>query len=348
MFIHIAKDFLLKVARKRDEMLEPYEWKRSRTVLRGERASNRPDLLDYGNLVRNLGGEVINISATSKNHINALDITSELAKDEDVIKIKSEFILSLCEHLTGEKLHASEQSIIDRCIRIVYDDYLVSLKKKRKVQPPTLQEFHTELMRQSDPEARRIALSLELFTKGSLNVFAHPTNVNTDNRIVCFDILDLGQALKTVGMLVVLDAIQNRISHNRTKGIRTWIYADEVYLLLSHEQSGEYLFQLWKRLRKYGGLATAITQNIKDMLHNPQAEALLANSAMKILCKQATEDSSAVQEFLHLNDAEMSYVRSASVGKGAMIIENDFIPFEDMWDTNSLGYKMMSTKPNEG
>lgn len=218
----------LSAARKRDEMLEPYEWKRSRTVLRREGASNRPDLVDYRPLVEGLGGEVIEISATSPNHINALDMESGYNDGDNPVVLKSEFLLSLCEQLVGAgKLSAKEKSIIDRCTAQVYREFI---RNGYLGVVPTLQDFHAALLEQPEPEARDVALALELFTEGSLNTFAKYTNVDTNSRILCYDIRDLGKQLLPVGMLVVLDSVFNRIIRNRKLGKNTWLYIDEIYV----------------------------------------------------------------------------------------------------------------------
>lgn len=255
-----ANESILRAARKSDEMLEPYEWKRSRTVLRRERASNRPDLADYSQLVRALGGEVIHISATSQNHINAMDMTKEYGDGANPVILKSEFIMSLCEQLIGgSNLGAKQKSIIDRCTASVYRTYQ---QNNYQGEVPTLQDFRAELLKQDEPEAQEIALAIELFTSGSLNTFAKHTNVDTNNRLICYDILDLGKQLMPIGMLVVLDSILNRITQNRAKGRNTFIFIDEIYLLFQHEYSANFLFTLWKRVRKYGAYATGITQNV--------------------------------------------------------------------------------------
>ncbi len=209
---------------------------------------------EYAPLVKSLGGEVINISATSKNHINALDMNSTYGDGENPVILKSEFILSLCEQLIGGKhLGAKEKSIIDRCTANVYREYIQSDYKK---EVPTLKTFRKELLRQNEKEAKDIALAIELFTDGSLNTFAKETNVDTQNRLICYDILELGKQLQGLGMLVVLDSILNRITMNRAKGKSTFIFIDEIYLLFQHEYSANFLFTLWKRVRKYGAFCT--------------------------------------------------------------------------------------------
>lgn len=215
---------------------------------------------EYAPLVRALGGEIINISATSPTHINAMDMTREYGDGANPVILKSEFIMSLCEQLIGgSNLGAVQKSIIDRCTAAVYRSYQ---QNDYTGAVPTLQDFRAELIKQPEPEAQEIALSIELFTNGSLNTFAKRTNVDTDNRLICYDILDLGKQLMPIGMLVVLDSILNRITANRAKGKNTFIFIDEIYLLFQHEYSANFLFTLWKRVRKYGAYATGITQNV--------------------------------------------------------------------------------------
>ncbi len=221
MFTPTANESILRAARKSDEMLEPYEWKRSCTVLRRERASNRPDLADYSPLVKAMQGEVVHISATSDNHINAMDMNSDYGDGANPVILKSEFILSLCEQLIGgASLGAKQKSIIDRCTASVYRYYQ---QGNYMGTPPTLQDFREELLKQDEPEAQEIALAIELFTDGSLNTFAKHTNVDTHSRLICYDILDLGKQLQPIGMLVVLDSILNRITQNRAKGRNTFL-----------------------------------------------------------------------------------------------------------------------------
>nr|AXN76713.1 hypothetical protein [Streptococcus suis] len=224
-------------------MLEPYEGKLSRTVLREEGGSNTTNLLDYSPLVKAMKGEVIHISATSENHINAMDMNSDYGDGANPVILKSEFILSLCEQLIGgTNLGAKQKSIIDRCTASVYRYYQ---QGNYMGTPPTLQDFREELLKQNEPEAQEIALAIELFTDGSLNTFAKHTNVDTHSRLICYDILDLGKQLQPIGMLVVLDSILNRITQNRAKGRNTFIFIDEIYLLFQHEYSANFLFTLW-------------------------------------------------------------------------------------------------------
>ncbi|HQK35448.1 MAG TPA: DUF87 domain-containing protein, partial [Spirochaetales bacterium] len=231
---------------------------------------------EYSSLVKAMGGEIIHISATSPNHINAMDMNRDYGDGANPVILKSEFVLSLCEQLIGgQNLGAKQKSLIDRCTASVYRKYLQSNYRDN---PPTLQDFHAELLKQSEPEAQEIALAIELFTSGSLNTFAKPTNVDVNNRLICYDILDLGKQLLPIGMLVVLDSIFNRITQNRAKGKNTFIIIDEIYLLFQHEYSANFLFTLWKRVRKYGAFCTGITQNVDDLLQSHTARTMLANS----------------------------------------------------------------------
>lgn len=298
---------------------------------------------EYAPIIREMGGEVIYISANSDNHINALDMTQGY-DEQNPVALKSEFVLSLCEQLIGAgKLGAKEKSIIDRCTARVYREYIKTFTGT----PPTLKEFHAELMRQPESEAGDIALAIELFTTGSLNVFAHQTNVNMDSRIIAFDILGLGKQLKTVGMLVVLDAILNRVTANRKKGKRTHIFIDEIYLFFAHEYSSNFLFESWKRFRKYNALATGITQNVEDCLHSPLARTMLANSEFLVMLNQAATDRAELAKLLNISEAQMSYVTNAEAGRGLIKVGSSLVPFVNDWPQDTELYKLITTKPNE-
>lgn len=300
---------------------------------------------EYGRLVRALGGEVINISATSPNHINAMDVSREYGDVENPIILKSEFILSLCEMAVGTGLlSAKEKSLIDRCIAATYKGYV---QRGYTGNPPTLQYFHQELLKQTEPEAREIALAIELFTRGSLNTFAQQTNVDTRNRIVCFDIHELGKQLKPLGMLVVLDAIYNRISRNKELKRNTWIYIDEIYLLFQNEYSSNFLFELWKRVRKMGAFATGISQNLEDMLQSHTARTMLGNSEFLILLNQAASDRAELARLLNISDTQLNYITNAGVGKGLIRCSGNIVPFESQFPKDSRLYQLMTTKLEE-
>ena len=297
---------------------------------------------EYRPLIEGLGGEVIEISATSSNHINAMDMEQGYGDGENPVVLKSEFLLSLCEQLVGSgKLSAKEKSIIDRCTAQCYHDYI---KGGYYGAPPTLQDFHAELMRQPEPEARDVALAIELFTEGSLNTFAKQTNVDTNSRILCYDIRDLGKQLLPVGMLVVLDSVFNRVIRNRKLGRNTWIYIDEIYLLFQHEYSANFLFTLWKRVRKYGACCTGLTQNVDDLLQSHTARTMLANSEFLVMLNQASTDRIELARLLNISDNQLSYITNVDFGRGLIKCGSSIVPFMDNFPRNTQLYHLMSTK----
>ena len=301
---------------------------------------------EYSQLINALGGEVIHISATSNNHINAMDLNSEYGDGANPVILKSEFILSLCEQLIGgSNLGPKQKSIIDRCTAQVYRHYQ---QGNYQGTPPTLQDFREELLKQSEPEAKEIALAIELFTDGSLNTFAKNTNVDTNNRLICYDILDLGKQLLPIGMLVVLDSILNRITMNRSKGRNTFIFIDEIYLLFQHEYSANFLFTLWKRVRKYGAYCTGITQNVDDLLQSHTARTMLANSEFIVMLNQASTDRLELAKLLNISDLQMSYITNVGAGQGLLKVGSSLVPFINRFPTNTKLYKLMTTKPGEG
>lgn len=300
---------------------------------------------EYPKLVEALGGEDIHISATSNNHINAMDINAEYGDGANPVILKSEFILSLCEHLMGEQsLGPKEKSIIDRCTAKVYRVYQ---QGNYQGVPPTLQDFREELLKQPEEEAKQIALAIELFTDGSLNTFAKNTNVDTNNRIICYDILDLGKQLLPIGMLVVLDSILNRITANRNKGRNTYIFIDEIYLLFQHEYSANFLFTLWKRVRKYGAYATGITQNVEDLLQSHTAKTMLANSEFIVMLNQASTDRLELAKLLNISELQLSYITNVGAGEGLLKVGRNLVPFENHFPHDLELYKLMTTKPGE-
>ena len=302
-------------------------------------------LKDYSQLVNAMGGEVINISATSDNHINAMDMNKDYGDGANPVILKSEFIMSLCEQLIGgTNLGAKQKSIIDRCTASVYRSYQ---QNDYQGHIPTLQDFRAELLQQDEPEAKELALAIELFTHGSLNTFAKQTNVDTNNRLICYDILDLGKQLMPIGMLVVLDSILNRITQNRAKGKNTFIFIDEIYLLFQHEYSANFLFTLWKRVRKYGAYASGITQNVDDLLQSHTARTMLANSEFIIMLNQASTDRLELAKLLNISDLQMSYITNVEAGHGLIKVGSSLVPFANKFPKNTKLYKLMTTKPGE-
>ena len=301
---------------------------------------------EYAPLVKALHGEVIKISATSNNHINAMDMNSEYGDGANPVILKSEFILSLCEQLIGSgNLGPKQKSIIDRCTANVYR---VFQQGNYQGIPPTLQDFREQLLSQPEEEAKEIALAIELFTNGSLNTFAMNTNVNTSSSLICYDILDLGKQLLPLGMLVVLDSILNRITANRTKGKNTYIFIDEIYLLFQYEYSANFLFTLWKRVRKYGAFATGITQNVEDLLQSHTARTMLANSEFIIMLNQASTDRVELAKLLNISDLQMSYITNVGAGEGLIKVGSSLVPFSNRFPKNTELYKLMTTRPGEG
>lgn len=299
---------------------------------------------EYSPLVKALGGETIEISATSPNHINAMDMSKDYGEVDPIIE-KSQFIQSLCEQIiAGHKFSKGQQSIIDRCTENIYRYYK---QGDYKGVPPTLADFREELLKQEEPEAHSLALELELFTKGSLNTFAKQTNVNTNNRLISYDILELGEQLRAIGMLVVLDSITNRIIENRKKGRQTFIFIDEIYLLFMHEYSAQYLFRLWKRVRKYGAFCTGITQNVDDLLQSHTARTMLSNSEFIVMLNQASTDRLELSKLLNISDLQMSYITNVDAGHGLIKVGSSLVPFANDFPKNTKLYRLMTTKPGE-
>ena len=300
---------------------------------------------EYSPLVKAMQGEVIHISATSESHINAMDMNSDYGDGANPVILKSEFILSLCEQLIGgNSLGAKQKSIIDRCTASVYRYYQ---QGNYMGTPPTLQDFREELLKQNEPEAQEIALAIELFTDGSLNTFAKHTNVDTKSRLICYDILDLGKQLQPIGMLVVLDSILNRITQNRAKGRNTFIFIDEIYLLFQYEYSANFLFTLWKRVRKYGAYCTGITQNVDDLLQSHTARTMLANSEFIIMLNQASTDRLELAKLLNISDLQMSYITNVGAGQGLLKVGSSLVPFVNQFPRNTELYRLMTTKFGE-
>lgn len=302
---------------------------------------------EYTRLVENFQGEVIKISAGSNHYINPLDMSEDYADDEDPLILKSDFVLSLCEVILGGRAGLSpiQKSIIDRSMRKCYQEYIASEFDKSKI--PTLKDFYEIVLDQPESEAKDIAVALELYALGNQSVFANKTNIDINNRLVCFDIKDLGKQLKTMGMLIVLDAIWNRITENRERGVRTWIYMDEIYLLFSNEYSSQFLFELYKRARKWGGIPTGITQNVEDLLVSDTARSMLANSEFLMLLNQAPTDRNELSRLLHLSEQQLSYVTNSGEGEGVLVASGNVVPFVDRFPNDTILYKMMTTKVDE-
>ena len=297
---------------------------------------------EYKPLIRALGGEVIKISATSDNHINALDLNKDYDEKKPIVA-KSEFILSLCEQVINT-ITPNQKAIIDRCTTLVYKYFE---QGNYQGTPPTLEDFREVLLKQNEQEAKDIALALELFTKGSLNTFSKQTNVETNNRLICYDIIDLGEQLTPIGMLVILDSILNRISRNRKQGKRTYIFIDEIYLLFKYQYTSEFIYKLWKRIRKYGGCATGITQNIEEIIDNEKASLMLSNSELIIMLNQSYTDRERLAKLLDISEIEKEHITNVSSGEGLIRVRNSLIPFKNKFPKDTELYKLMTTKLEE-
>ena len=301
---------------------------------------------EYAPLVERLHGQVIKISPTSTNYINPMDLNLDYSDDESPLSLKSDFILSLCELIVGGKegLQPVQKTIIDRCVRLVYQDYL---NDPRPENMPILEDLYNLLRSQDEKEAQYIATALEIYVTGSLNVFNHQTNVDINNRIVCYDIKELGKQLKKIGMLVVQDQVWNRVTVNRAAHKSTRYYIDEMHLLLKEEQTAAYTVEIWKRFRKWGGIPTGITQNVKDLLSSREVENIFENSDFVYMLNQAGGDRQILAKQLGISPHQLSYVTHSSEGEGLLFYGSTILPFVDHFPKNTELYRIMTTKPQE-
>ena len=300
---------------------------------------------EYYPLVHALGGQVIHISPNSKDYINPMDINMNYSEDDNPLGVKSDFILSLCELIMGSRdgIEAEEKSVIDRCLPLVYQNYFSDPKPENM---PTLGDLYDCLRKQKEPQAQRIATALEIYVNGSLKVFNHQTNVELNNRIVCFDIKELGKQLKKLGMLIIQDQVWNRVTINR--GVKsTWYYIDEFHLLLKEEQTASYSVEIFKRFRKWGGIPTGITQNIKDLLSSREIENIFENSDFILMLNQAAGDRQILAKQLNISPYQLSYVTNSGEGEGLLFYGTTIIPFKDKFDKSLKLYSLMTTKPEE-
>ena len=300
---------------------------------------------EYWPLVRRLHGQVIKISPTSKQYVNPMDLNLDYSDDDNPLSLKVDFILSFCDIVVGAKegLKPVEKTIIDRCVRLVYRNYLADPRPENM---PILQDLYDCLRAQDEKEAQFLATALEIYVTGSLNVFNHRTNVDIDNRVVCYDIKELGKQLKQLGMLVVQDQVWNRVTRNREAGRTTRYYVDEFHLLLRGELAS-WSVEIWKRFRKWGGVPTGITQNVKDLLASPEIENILENSDYICMLNQAPGDRQILAKKLNISPHQLSYVTQANEGEGLLFYGNVIVPFVDRFPKDTEMYKLMTTKPNE-
>ena len=307
---------------------------------------------EYFSLVQRLNGQVVRLSPAGKGmdgkpqYVNPMDINLNYSEDDNPLALKSDFILSLCELVIGGKegLQPVDKTVIDRAVRNVYRPFLADPDPAKM---PVLGDLYDELLRQPEPEAARIAAALELYVSGSLNVFNHRTNVELNNRLVCFDIKQLGKQLKKLGMLIVQDQVWNRVTVNRAEKKSTRYYMDEFHLLLKEEQTAAYSVEIWKRFRKWGGIPTAITQNVKDLLASREVENIFENSDFVLMLNQAQGDRAILAGQLGISPQQMKYVTHTEAGEGLIFYGNVVLPFVDRFPKDTELYRVMTTKPEE-
>ncbi len=301
---------------------------------------------EYFPLVQRLEGQVIKISPTSKHHINPMDINLNYSDEENPLSLKSDFILSLCELIVGGKdgLKPVEKTIIDRCVRMVYQDYLNDPKPENM---PILGDLYDCLRKQEEKEAQFVATALEIYVTGSLNVFNHQTDVDVSNRVVCYDIKELGKQLKKIGMLIVQDQVWNRVTINREASKATRYYIDEFHLLLKEEQTAAYSVEIWKRFRKWGGIPTGITQNVKDLLASREVENIFENSDFIYMLNQAAGDRKILAQQLGISPHQLSYVTHSNAGEGLLFYGDTIVPFVDNFPKDTELYRLMTTRPSD-
>ncbi len=301
---------------------------------------------EYAPLVRLLHGQIIKLSPTSRDYLNPLDINLNYSEDENPLALKSDFVLSLCELIMGGKtgLEAIERTVIDRGVQRIYQPYFADPRPENM---PILSDLHAALTAQHLPEADRVAQALDLYVSGSLNFFNNRTTVDIDNRFVCFDIKELPKNLKKPGMLVIQDQVWNRVTRNRNTGVSTWYYADEFHLLLKEPQTAAYSAEIWKRFRKWGGVPTGATQNVKDLLSSPEIENILENSDFICMLNQAAGDRKILAERLNISPEQLKFVTNSPPGEGLLFFENVILPFADKFPRDTELYRIMSTKPSE-
>ncbi len=300
---------------------------------------------EYYPLVQRLGGQVIKISPTSRQYVNPMDLNLDYSDDESPLSLKVDFLLSFCDIVVGSKdgLQPIEKTVIDRCVRLVYRQYLENPCPENM---PILEDLYQLLLKQEEKEAHFIATALEIYVTGSLNVFNHRTNVDIDNRIVCYDIKELGKQLKQLGMLVIQDQVWNRVTVNRAAGKTTRYYVDEFHLLLKGELAS-WSVEIWKRFRKWGGIPTGITQNIKDLLASREIENIFENSDFIYMLNQAAGDRQILAKQLNISPHQLSYVTHSGEGEGLLFYGNVILPFVDRFPKDTELYRLLTTKPQE-
>ena len=304
---------------------------------------------EYGALTKMLGGQNVYLSLSSKNYINPFDINDNYADNDNPVSLKADFIISMVQLIAGGKqgLNQMALSIIDRCVNIVYMRYYSAKNKSPQSKMPTFPDFWNVLKEQPEQEAQDLAVALERYVTGNLNLFSHQSTVNLNNRIICFDVRDLGKQLRQLGMMIALDFIWNTITKNRENNIRTWLYFDEFYLFFSDDYSSQFFFELWKRARKWGAIPTGITQNVEDLLLSDTARRILSNTEFAILLNNSASDRQELANIFGLSERQLSYINNSSEGQGLIVAGKSIVPFEDKFPSDTNIYKVLTTKPDE-
>ena len=304
---------------------------------------------EYEPLVKEFDGTILKISPDSPTKLNVFDIDLNFSEEgQSAVATKAEFIMTICETAKGEELTSNERTVIDRCVKLAYRDFINSKGDINKI--PTFTDFYKNLLNMPEAEAHNLALSLELYITGSFNIFAGKTNIDTDKRFMVFDISDMGEQIRPVGLQVVLEYVWQRVSKNKEKGIRTWVWVDEFSIMFNDgagrttHRSGEFFAKVYKRIRKYGGVPTAITQNITEVLTSTQAKTMLSNSEFVVLLQQRKEDLDALVKLFNFSPSQESYLKTGKKGSGLIVCGHKIIPFEKPIPTDSMMYKICTTK----
>lgn len=300
---------------------------------------------EYGNLVKQFKGEVIKVSAKSQDYLNPLDINMNYGDGDAPLKDKANFIMSMLELVVGGSgLTAEEKSVIDRCLPKIYEEYFSNPIPENM---PILQDLYDILKGQEEKVGKKLATEMEIYVSGSLNVFNHQSNIDLNKQLLCFDIKELGTQLKKIGMLVIQDQVWNKVSQNRNSGKSTRYYIDEFHLLLKDEQTSQYSVEIWKRFRKWGGIPTGITQNVKDLLASKEIENIFDNTDFILMLNQATGDREYLVSKLKISKDQEKFVTNSKAGEGLVFFGNTIVPFVDNFPKDTILYQKMTTKPEE-
>ena len=300
---------------------------------------------EYVPLARRLGGQIIEIAPDSPNHLNPMDIQLNLNGGDSPLSMKADFLLSLCELVLGGKegLQPIERTVIDRCVRLVYREMALGLEPEKT---PLLQDLYEELLKQPEPEAQRVATALELYCTGSLNLFNHPTNVRTDNRVVCIVLKGMGENLRKIAMHITDEFVTQAVEDNFREGVATWCYFDEFHVLLRDQLTASYFVAVWKMLRKKGCVPSALTQNVKDLLASREIENILDNTDFMVLLSQAQSDRAILAKQLGISEHQLSYITHSNSGEGLLFYGSVTIPFVDRFPRGEI-YDLLTTRPED-